>query len=48
MSNEEKQDKKALLYLQQNGITEIEQVTPRHRAVLYSILDKVEEGVPHV
>ena len=44
MSNEERQDKKALLYLKQNGITEIEQVTQRHRAILYAILNSKKGG----
>ena len=40
MNNEEKKrDKKALLYLKMNGITDISQVRKGHREDLYKILD---------
>lgn len=40
LTQEEKNDKIALLYLKENGITDIKQVTPKHRKKLYEILDR--------
>jgi hypothetical protein len=39
MSEEARRDKIALLYLKENKITDISQVTHKHRVTLYSILN---------
>lgn len=43
MTQSQKNDKKALLYLKAHGITEIEQVTAANRKDLYAILDGKEK-----
>lgn len=40
MTSSERNDKKALMYLKENGITDINQVTEADREILYSILDE--------
>ena len=43
MTQEERNDKVALLYLKQRKITDIEQVTARDRKVIWSILDRTNQ-----
>lgn len=40
MTQEEKNDQIALLYMKEHKITEIEHVTAKHRKAIYKILDR--------
>jgi hypothetical protein len=40
MTREDRNDKMAMLYLKERNITEIEQVSKKDKAAIYSILDR--------
>ena len=42
LTREQKNDQMALLYLKEHKITEIEQVTEKHRKAIYKILDRTD------